>query len=90
MVELQMIAEPFWEYNYKFESVYDLLSVYANGRAIKQLYQRIGHPQHTWLDISHMHIMENNNGCDCDYGDGVSQVVDRVHDMASEDAALSM
>ena len=88
---LQIPTAPFWDYFHKFESVdvnRDLLCVYANARAIKQLSQPIGHPQQAWLDIAGTHIMENETDGDCDDDAGVPQVVDGVHDMASDDASL--
>ena len=36
--------------------------VYANGRAIKQLYQPIVHPQQAWRDIVDTYVLENENG----------------------------
>ena len=89
---LQLPTGPFREYFHKFESVdkrtRDLLSVYANGRAIKQLSQPIGHPQQAWLDIVDTYIMENETDSDCDDGDFVPQVVDGVHDIESDDESL--
>ena len=69
---------------------YDLLFVYANGRAVKQLSQPIGHPQHAWLDIVDTKILENETESDCDDGDGVPQVVPGVSDTESDDESLEM
>ena len=66
----------------------DLLCVYANGRAIKQLSQPIGHPQYAWLHIFDTHILENKTEIDYDDVDGVPQMVDGAHDIESDDAAL--
>ena len=65
-----------------------MLSVYANGRAIKQLSQPIGHPQHAWLDTVDTYIPENETESYCDDGDGVPQVVPGVHDTKSDDESL--
>ena len=78
----------FWDYFYTFESVDDLLWVYANGRAIKQLSQPIGRPQHAWLDIFDTFLLQNKTEIDYDDGDGVPQMVDGTHDIESDDAAL--
>ena len=60
----------------------------ANGRAIKQLSQPIGHPQQAWLDIADKQVVDSLTESDCDDGDGVPQVADRVHDIESDDEAL--
>ena len=64
------------------------LCVYANGPAIKQLPQPIGHPQHAWLDNVDTLIFEKGTDSDCDDGDVVPQVVDGVHDIESDDESL--
>ena len=58
------------------ERTFDLLFVYANGRAIKKLSQPIGHPQHAWLDSVETDIQENESESECDDDDGVPLVVD--------------
>ena len=68
----------------------DLLCVYANARAIKQLSQPIGHPQQAWLHIVDTYIMESVTDSDCDDDAVMPQVVDGVHDMASDDESLQM
>ena len=65
-----------------------MLFVYANGHAIKQLSQPIGHPQHAWLEIVDTYILENETESDRDDGDGVPQVVTGVHDTESDDEPL--
>ena len=62
--------------------------VYANGRAIKQLSQPIGHPQQAWLDIVDTYSLEYVTDSDCDDADDVPQVVDGVHDIEIDDESL--
>ena len=89
---LQIPNGPFWAYYHKIESVdkRDLLCVYANGQAIKQLSQPIGQPQQAWLDIFNKNILENVTDRGCDDGDVVPQVVDGAHDIESDDESLKM
>ena len=92
LATLKLLSGKFWEYFHKFESVdkriRDLLCVYVNGRAIKQLAQPIGQPQQAWLDIVDTYILENETDSNCDDGDIVPQVVDGVHDIESDDEPL--
>ena len=78
LYDVDIPDEPFWAHFHKFQSVY------ANGRAVKQLSQPIGHPQHTWLDIVDQYILENESDDD----NGVPQSVDGVFGTESDDEAL--
>ena len=64
---------------------YDLLSVYANGRAIKQLSQPIGYPQNAWQYIVEQNILENLFKRKDDEHNGVPQFVDGVCGIGSDE-----
>ena len=67
---------------------FDLLFVWANGRAVKKLSLPNGHPQHDRLrvDEQNMQGIESESGFDDE--DGVPQVVDGVYSIESDDETL--
>ena len=70
------------------DRTFDLLYVYANGRAVRKLSQPIGHPQHAWLDIVEQYIHENESESECDDDDDAPQVADGVYGIESDDETL--
>ena len=60
----------------------------ANGWAVKQLSQPIGHPLHARLDIDDQYILEKLTESEFDDDNDVPQVVDGVWGSESDDEAL--
>ena len=66
---------------------FNVLSVCANGRAIKQLSQPIGHSQLGWT-LSNNTLQNNQRGSEYIDEVGLPQVVDGVCGIESDDDAL--